>query len=242
MREWLRRARRTLAALVLALVAVSIGWVMLYRVVPPPVTALMLLRAAAGAGIDHTPVPLDAVSPHLVRAVIASEDSRFCRHGGFDVPAIRAALAGNREGGGLRGASTISMQTAKNVFLWPDRTWLRKGAEAWFTLLIETLWPKARILEVYLNVAEWGDGIYGAEAAARAHFGKPAAELGDREAALLAVVLPSPRSWSASQPGPYVSRRSGVIRQRMAIVARDRLDDCVWPDGAPTAPGRPGSG
>ncbi|MGQ9366817.1 monofunctional biosynthetic peptidoglycan transglycosylase [Azospirillum sp. ST 5-10] len=222
-----RRLGRAALAAALALAAVSVGWVMLYRVVPPPATALMLLRAAGGAGIARDWVALDAVSPNLVRAVIASEDSKFCRHHGFDFAAIEAALADNEEGGGLKGASTISMQTAKNAFLWPDRTWLRKGVEAWFTVLIEALWPKARILEVYLNVAEWGDGVYGAEAAARAHFGKPAAALSSREAALLAVTLPNPLGRDPARPSGYVARRAGIIQQRMAVVARDGLDDCA---------------
>ncbi|AWK88055.1 monofunctional biosynthetic peptidoglycan transglycosylase [Azospirillum thermophilum] len=223
----MRRLLRWVVAGVLGLMAVSVAWVLLYRVAPVPATPLMLIRAAGGSGLDREWRPLSAVSPHLVRAVIASEDTAFCRHGGFDWDAIQSALEENEDGASLKGGSTISQQTAKNAFLWPDRTWIRKGAEAWFTLLVETLWTKRRILEVYLNIVEWDDGVYGAEAAARHHFRKPAAALTRREAALLAVVLPSPRSWSPSSPGPYVARRAGIIDRRMALVERDGLADCA---------------
>ncbi len=222
-----RRILRGLVALALGLAAFSVGWAALYRFVPVPATPLMLIRAVEGAGLDHDWVPLSAISPHLARAVIASEDTLFCGHGGFDWAAIEGAFEDNEEGARLRGGSTISQQTAKNAFLWPDRSWTRKGAEAWFTLLIEQLWPKRRILEVYLNSIEWGDGVYGAEAAARHHFKKPAAALTRREAALLAVVLPSPRKWSPNPPGAYVARRAGVIERRMAIVERDGLAECA---------------
>lgn len=226
----LRWVARQATVLALALLAISAGWVILYRVLPPPGTPLMLIRRIAdGAAIDRDWVSLDAVSPHLVRAVIASEDSGFCAHHGFDWAAIRDALADNAGGGALRGGSTISMQTAKNAFLWPDRTWLRKGAEAWFTGLIEIAWPKRRIVEVYLNIVEWGDGVYGAEAAARTHFGKPAGRLSRREAALMAVVLPGPRRWSPADPTDYVLRRAEVIERRMAIVERDGLAACALP-------------
>ncbi|PWC34246.1 peptidoglycan transglycosylase [Azospirillum sp. TSO35-2] len=210
-----------------ALVAVTVLWAALYRFVPPPATPLMLIRAAAGSGLERDWTPLDRIAPALVDAVIASEDTGFCGHGGFDWAAIEDAFDENEEGKRLRGGSTISQQTAKNAFLWPDRSWTRKGAETWFTLLIESLWSKRRILEVYLNIVEWDDGVYGAEAAARHHFHKSAAALTRREAALLAVVLPSPRRWSPTRPGSYVARRAGVIEQRMAVVRRDRLDDCV---------------
>lgn len=227
MRFSIRRVLRAVAALALALAAFSVGWAALYRFVPVPATPLMLIRALEGAGLEHDWVPLSAISPHLARAVIASEDTLFCGHGGFDWAAIEGALEDNEEGGRLKGGSTISQQTAKNAFLWPDRSWTRKGVEAWFTLLIEQLWPKRRILEVYLNSIEWGDGVYGAEAASRHHFRKPASALTRREAALLAVVLPSPRKWSPNPPGAYVARRAGIIERRMAIVERDGLAECV---------------
>ncbi len=223
-----RRLARWAMLAALAVAAGSVAWALLYRVATPPVTPLMAIRwAADGAGIARDAVPLDAVSPHLVHAVIAAEDSRFCAHDGFDWDAIEAALDANERGGRLRGGSTISMQTAKNAFLWPDRTWVRKGAEAWFTLLIETLWPKRRIIEVYLNIVEWGDGVYGAEAAARHHFGKPASALTRREAALLAVSLPNPRERHAGRPTTSLSRRAAVIEQRMRVVEREGLAGCV---------------
>ncbi|NYZ13630.1 monofunctional biosynthetic peptidoglycan transglycosylase [Azospirillum sp. RWY-5-1] len=223
-----RRLLRVMLALALGFAALSVGWVLLYRVVPPPGTPLMLIRAVAdGAGIGKDWVPLAAISPNLVRAVIASEDSGFCAHYGFDWNAIAGALEENAEGERLIGGSTISNQTAKNAFLWPDRSWLRKGVEAYFTLLVEGLWPKRRILEVYLNVIEWGDGLYGAEAASRRFFGKAAADLTRREAALMAVVLPNPRRWSPAAPTAYIARRAAVIERRMAVVAGDGLDGCA---------------
>ena len=221
----LRRLIRWLTVAALTLAAVAVGWVLLYRAVPVPATPLMLIRAAMGSEMRHDWVPLTAISPNLVRAVIASEDSDFCRHGGFDWAAIEGAFEENEEGRRLRGGSTISQQTAKNAFLWPDRTWIRKGMEAGFTLLIEMLWPKRRTMEVYLNIVEWADGVYGAEAAARHHFGKPAAALSRREAAVLAVLLPSPRTWTPAPP--YVQRRAGVIERRMAVVEREGLDGCA---------------
>lgn len=223
----MRRLVRWGIAGLLGLVALSVLWVLLYAVVPVPATPLMLLRAAGGSAFAKEWKPLDAISPHLARAVIASEDSAFCSHGGFDWTAIQDALESNEDGERVRGGSTISQQTAKNAFLWPDRSWIRKGAEAWFTVLIERLWSKRRILEVYLNIVEWDDGVYGAEAAARHHFRKSALALTRREAALLAVVLPNPRNWSPNPPGPYVARRAGIIERRMAVVERDGLAGCV---------------
>jgi monofunctional biosynthetic peptidoglycan transglycosylase len=188
---------------------VSVFLVTLYRDVPPPATPLMLLRFAEGYGIEKSWRGLDRISPFLLKAVIAGEDQKFCLHHGFDGEAIAAAWERYRSGHGrLHGASTISMQTAKNVFLWPGRDWLRKGLEAYFTALIERAWGKQRIIEVYLNVVEWGPGIYGAEAAAEHYFNKPAAELSPHEAVRLAAVLPDPLDRSASRPGPEVVARS----------------------------------
>lgn len=222
------RPLRWIAAALAGLVLFPAAWAVSYRWVPPPGSPLMLIRRVEGApGIDRRWVPLADISPRLVEAVIASEDSRFCGHGGIDWDAVEAARAHNEAGGRLRGASTLSMQTAKNAFLWPDRTWLRKGAELGFTLLIEATWPKRRIVEVYLNLAEWGDGVFGAEAAARRHFDKPASELSAREAALLAAVLPNPRRWSAARPTGYIRNRAATIERRMAIVRRDGLATCV---------------
>lgn len=179
----------------------------------------MLLRLAEGYGIAKTWRPLDRISPHLLRAAMAGEDARFCRHHGFDWNAIETAWDRYTSGRGrLLGASTISMQTAKNVFLWPGRDWLRKGLEAYFTVLIELAWGKRRILEIYLNVVEWGPGIYGAEAAAQYYFGKTAAALSFAEAASLAAVLPDPLDRSARRPGRAVVARSAFIRQQMPKV------------------------
>ncbi len=198
---------------------------LLYRVVPVPLTPLMVIRLAQGEGFSKDWVPLSEISPFLAQAVVAGEDNRFCEHGGYDWTALQAAFSDYLEGDRLRGASTISMQTAKNVFLWDGRNLLRKLLEAPLTLLIEGIWPKERIVEVYLNVVEFGPGIYGAEAAARDHFGKPAAKLTRFEATLLAAVLPSPRTRSASQP-------TGSLRSRARTIAK-RIDqlgpllDCV---------------
>ncbi len=193
-----------------------------YRVVPPPVTALMLIRAAQGEATRQEWVPLSRIAPSLGRAVIAAEDQKFCKHSGFDWQALGEAWQDWRAGRHARGASTLTMQTAKNLFLWSGRSLIRKGAEAYLALWIELLWPKARILEIYLNVVEWGPGLYGAEAAAMQFFGKPAAGLGADEAARLAAVLPNPRRFSAGNPTPYTAERAAIIRLKMsAIVVAD---------------------
>lgn len=199
----------------------------LYRVLPPPGTFVMLDRSLNGATIRQDWTPLENISPHLVRAVIAAEDSRFCLHAGVDVDAIKEAVEHNRKSAKRRGGSTISQQTAKNLFLWNGGGYVRKGLEAWFTLVAETIWGKRRTMELYLNVAEWGDGLFGAEAAARGRFGKSAKDLTKQEAALLAAVLPSPNKWRAVNPGPYVRGRAATIRKRMEIVRREGLDRCV---------------
>ncbi|CCG40773.1 Monofunctional biosynthetic peptidoglycan transglycosylase [Magnetospirillum molischianum DSM 120] len=208
------------------LIGIPLTLTMLFRVVPPPVTPLMLLRVVQGYGIDKNWRPLDQISPYLRQAVIASEDAKFCTHWGFDWDAIDNAIDMYEDGGKVLGASTISMQTAKNVFLWPGRTFVRKGMEAYLTLYLEGLWPKRRILEVYLNVAEFGPGLYGAEAAAMRYFGKPAATLSPREAALLAAVLPAPLKRSPSRPSAAVSRRAGLIAARAAQVRLGRDGAC----------------
>ena len=210
-------------------IAVPVGLVLTFRFVPPPATPLMISTILTEGPVIQRWMPLEAISPHLVRAVIAAEDGKFCSHYGFDLEAIDKALDRNAAGGRLRGASTISQQTAKNLFLVADRTWTRKGIEAYFTLLIEGLWPKRRIMEVYLNVAEWGPRRFGAEAAAQANFGKPVAQLDALDAARLATILPSPRRYRADEPGPFVIRQSRIIFERMDDVRRDRLDSCVYP-------------
>lgn len=198
-----------------------------YRALPPPGTWVMLARGIDGESVRQNWKPLAEISPHLVRAVIAAEDSRYCLHAGVDVEAIRQAAEDNRKTGKRRGGSTISQQTAKNLFLWNGGGYVRKGLEAWFTLVSETIWGKRRTMELYLNVAEWGDGLFGAEAAAQGRFGKSAKDLTKQEAALLAAVLPSPNKWRAVNPGPYVRGRAATIRKRMDIVRRDGLDQCV---------------
>ncbi|HEX3700554.1 MAG TPA: monofunctional biosynthetic peptidoglycan transglycosylase [Phenylobacterium sp.] len=227
-----RLARRVVRwALLGVLVFILIGpiaVVALYRLVPPPITWLMVERLFEGRGFDRRWVPLRAISPQLVRAVIASEDSGFCRHHGFDLEAIEKALHHNVVSERIRGGSTISQQTAKNIFLWPDRDWVRKGLEAWFTVLIEAIWGKPRIMEVYLNSIEWGPGVYGAEAAAQHNFKVSAARLSPAQAARLAAIIPKPLAWRAAAPGPYVRRRSGTIVARAGVVRRDDLDACVY--------------
>jgi len=227
---WAGRLRRSVKYLGLAFVAGlagSILWAGVYRVASPPGTLTMLERKLSGDVIIHPWTKLEDISPHLVRAVMAGEDTRFCLHGGIDFDAIEKAVTNAQNGKRLRGASTISQQTAKNAFLWNGGGWARKGGEAWMTLVIETLWSKRRIMEVYLNVAEWGDGHFGAEAAAQKRFGKAAKDLTAREAALLASVLPNPHKWRVDPPGPYVRGRTRTLRSRMEQVRRDGLDDCV---------------
>jgi monofunctional biosynthetic peptidoglycan transglycosylase len=204
----------------------SIALVLLLRFMDPW-TSAVIVNERVSSWFDDRPGALkvqrkwrdyDRISPQLALAVIASEDQRFPDHNGFDFKQIQKAMDEAERGGRSRGASTITQQVAKNLFLWNGRSYLRKGLEAWFTLLIETLWPKQRILEVYLNIAEFGRGIYGAEAAAQVYFRKPAGNLGRAEAARLAAVLPSPRRYSAVTPGPYVQRRQGQIETQMAAL------------------------
>jgi monofunctional biosynthetic peptidoglycan transglycosylase len=229
----IKRAKRygflltTLSVLFIAFFLAPVTWVAIYRVIDAPATLLMMQRAAEGETVRHQPIALTRMSPHIVRAVIAAEDARFCAHDGFDVEAIQDAMESNARGGRTRGASTISQQTAKNLFLWPQRSWLRKGLETYFTALIEFMWPKQRIMEHYLNVAEWGDGVFGVEAAARARFGVSAEDLTPLQAARLAAVLPSPNRWRADNPGPYVRRRAASIVDRARVVRNEHMAGCV---------------
>lgn len=202
----------------------SVAIVIIYRFVNPPVTVLMIQRVIEQkqekeeARLQKDWVPIEQISPYLVRAVIASEDGTFIDHFGFDVDAIQKAYEYNNKGKRIKGGSTISQQVAKNVFLWPDRSWLRKGLEAYFTILIEIFWSKERIMEVYLNVIEMGDGIYGAEKASKIYFKKPAKKLSKREAALIAAVLPNPRRWSPAKPNAYIVKRQYQILRVMKYV------------------------
>lgn len=216
-----------IAAAVIVLFVGPVIVVAVYRFVPPPVTFLMVQRLFEGQGLDHRWVPLEKISPNLVRAAIAAEDARFCEHRGFDVAAIEKAMAANAKGKKLRGGSTISQQTAKNVFLWPGRDWVRKGLEAWFTVLIEIGWGKERIMEVYLNSIEFGPGIYGAEAASQRFFKVPASRLTPTQAARMAAILPKPLGWKAAKPGPYVKRRAGSINRNARVVRNEGLTACV---------------
>jgi monofunctional biosynthetic peptidoglycan transglycosylase len=209
--SWRRRA----AQAVFVVFALPIVLIAVYRFVPPPITPLMVLRSLDGAPIRQHWVAYRAISPNLVAAVMASEDENFCNHDGFDLGAMREAWLSYRLTGRLRGASTISQQTAKNLFLWPAHSFVRKAIEAYLTVGLELLWPKRRILEVYLNIIEWGPGVYGAASAADSAFGRPAAALTRQQAALLAAVVPNPLHWSATHPGPYVERRAEWIMARM---------------------------
>ncbi|WP_426142228.1 monofunctional biosynthetic peptidoglycan transglycosylase [Pseudomonas sp. DWP3-1-2] len=205
----------------------SVVLVLIFRFVPPPGTALMVERKVE-SWFDGQPIdlqrdwePWEKISDNLKIAVIAGEDQKFAEHWGFDVAAIQAAINHNELGGSIRGASTLSQQVSKNLFLWSGRSYLRKGLEAWFTLLIEVLWSKERILEVYLNSVEWDDGVFGAQAAAQHHFGINASALSVQQASYLAAVLPNPRKWSASRPSSYVLRRASWIRQQMRQLGGD---------------------
>ncbi len=210
--RWLMLA--VAAYFVLALLAIGV-----FRFIDPPGSMLMLQRAAFGETITHSWVPLDSISPNLARAVIVSEDGRFCQHWGIDFGELKAAIERAKDGM-PRGASTITMQLAKNLLLVPAKSYVRKAAELPLTLAIEATWPKRRILEVYLNIAEWGPGIFGAQAAAWHHFGKPARRLTDAEAALLAVSLPNPFDRDASDPGPGTERLAHRIQARMQAASR----------------------
>ncbi len=207
-------------------------YALLLKFVGPPGTILMTQRGMQGEDVRRDWTSLDKISPNLVLAVISAEDAKFCEHSGIDWEAIEKAREFNRKNkdGKRRGGSTISQQTAKNVFFWNGGGMPRKAGEAWMTYVIETVWGKRRIMEVYLNVAEWGDGLFGAEAAAQARFGKSAADLSELEAARLAAVLPSPNKWSADKPGPYVRKRTRSIMSRMRVVANEGYAACVLGD------------
>ena len=224
-----RSGWRWLWKLPLLLVALSVLQVLALRFVDPPFSAYMAARQLdAWTGrdgpvrIDYAWRDWDAIAPGLPLAVVASEDQNFARHRGFDFDAIEKARAHNARGGRTRGASTISQQVARNLFLWSGRSWVRKGLEAWYTVLIELMWPKQRILEVYVNVAEFGDGIYGAQAAARRYYGRDASALDWQQSARLAAVLPSPRRYSVTRPGPYVQRRTQAIQRQMRQIGGER--------------------
>ena len=230
-----RNAVRTFAGrvwrIVLGVVLVALlappALLLIYRFVPVPVTPLMLIRLGEGEGLVKDWVPLGQIAPALAESVVASEDNQFCEHWGFDWQALRGEAEAYVAGERARGASTITQQTAKNLFLWPDRSLLRKVLEVPPTLEIELLWPKRRIIEVYLNIVELGPGVYGAEAAARRYFAKPAAKLGRREAALLAAILPNPRRSSPARPSRYLEGRVRTIETRIEQLGP--MLDCLRP-------------
>jgi monofunctional biosynthetic peptidoglycan transglycosylase len=213
-----RRRRRgrfahTVSLALLVAIGLPVLIVLPWRWLQPPASAFMMQARAEGTEVQQRWVCWEAISPQLPIAVVAGEDQKFPEHHGFDTKSIRSVL--EEKGPSGRGASTISQQVVKNLYLWSGRSWIRKGIEAYLTLFVETLWPKRRILEIYLNIAEFGPGIYGAEAAAGSFFGKPASALNEREAALLAAVLPSPKRMSAGKPSAYVQQRAEWIRRQM---------------------------
>lgn len=216
---------RLTAKIIAWFVGLSLAFVLLYKFVPPPVTATMIFD---GNGITKDWEPLSNIDRNMVTAVIAAEDGKFCLHSGFDTEAIEQAIENNAKGGRIRGGSTISQQTAKNVFLWQGGGFVRKGFEAWFTFLIEHIWGKRRIMEVYLNVAETGIGTYGAEAGAQRYFNHSAARLSKTEAARMAAALPLPKERSVTNPRGWTRRYGNLISARMGVVRRDGLDSCVY--------------
>lgn len=219
-------ARRIIWCLTALFVAIN-AYALILIVLPAPGSILMVQRALSGETVRRDWIPLNRISPNLVYAVIAAEDSGFCAHKGIDMKAIQKALEDRTKGQGLRGASTITQQTAKNAFLWNGGGFARKTVEAWFATLIDFSWGKRRVMEQYLNLAEWGDGLFGAEAAAQARFGTSALDLTERQAALLAAVLPSPNKWRVDPPGPYVLKRADTLQARMRVVKGEDLGACA---------------
>lgn len=232
---WWRRILRWIMRGIALFIAVTVALVLLLRFVPVPTTAFMIerrvqarLSGQATFALDYRWVPMTRIAPAAALAVVASEDQRFPTHRGFDFDSIASAWSERRAGKRVRGASTISQQVAKNLFLWSGRSWLRKGAEVYFTVLIESCWSKRRILEVYLNVAEFGDGVYGVEAASRRYFNKPAAQLRVDEAARLVTVLPDPKRMKVNGGSRYVRSRSAwVARQMKQLGGPAYLDDVL---------------
>jgi monofunctional biosynthetic peptidoglycan transglycosylase len=235
-----RRRRRSLARrlwswivrLVVAFFAISILWVLAYRFINPPVTFTMVGDMVAGRGAARDWMPIDQIDRDMVRAAISGEDGKFCSHHGFDYQAIENAMQRNASEGRIRGGSTISQQTAKNAFLWQGGGYARKGVEAWFTFLIEHLWGKRRIMEVYLNLAETGIGTYGVNAGSQRYFGHDSSAMSPVEAARLAAVLPLPKKRGVVAPKGFTRRYGNIIAARIPIVGRDGLDACIY-QGAP---------
>jgi monofunctional biosynthetic peptidoglycan transglycosylase len=227
--SWRRKTMRIVKKVIISWFAVTFLWVLLMRFINPPVTWLMIQRGferkTAGKSwkIEKNWIDAGEMPRNLKLAAMAGEDAHFLSHWGFDINAIEKAYEKNQQGKKLSGGSTLSQQTAKNVFLWPGRSWVRKGFETYFTLLIELLWSKERIMEVYLNVVETGDGLYGAEAAAWHYFHKPAAKLTRNECALIIAILPNPRRWSAARPTAYIYRYQGAILRNMSRLNKAKI-------------------
>ena len=227
-RPWPRRIIGWIVKLVVAFFLISILWVVAYRFINPPITATMVADLVAGRGATRDWMPISQIDRDMVRAAIAAEDSKFCQHNGFDFEAIEDAMKRNASGGRIRGGSTISQQTAKTTFLWNGGGYARKGVEAWFTFLIEHLWGKRRIIEVYLNNAETGLGTYGANAGSERYFGHDASAMSATEAARIAAVLPLPKKRGAVAPKGFTRRYGNTIAARIGQVSRDGLDACVY--------------
>jgi len=225
MRRLLTISLRIIAKAILWFLGISLALVIAFKWIPIPYTATMAMDPN---GTVKDWEAIENIDPNLIAAVIAAEDSKFCSHSGFDTEAIEKAIANNQKGGRIRGGSTISQQTAKNVFLWQGGGYFRKGLEAYFTFWIENVWDKHRIMEVYLNVAETGIGTYGAEAGAQRYYGKSAARLTPDEASRMAVALPLPKERSVKNPSGWLARHGNTVEARIAVVKRDGLDSCVY--------------
>jgi monofunctional biosynthetic peptidoglycan transglycosylase len=244
--QYKRRRRRSFLArligwiikLILAFLLISVLWVLAYRLINPPITVTMIGDVVGGRGAHKEWMPIGQIDRDMVRAAIAAEDSKFCTHHGFDFEAIEDAMKRNASGGRIRGGSTISQQAAKNAFLWQGGGYPRKAAEAWFTFLIEHLWGKRRIMEVYLNVAETGIGTYGVNAGSQRYFGHDSSAMSATEAARIAAVLPLPKERGAIAPKGFTRRYGNTIAARIGVVARDGLDACVY-QGAAAPVNRP---
>ena len=238
--QYKRRRKRSLVGriigwivkLIVAFFIISILWVLAYRFVNPPITLNMIGDLIHGRGAHKEWMPIGDTDRDMVRAAIAAEDSKFCSHHGFDFEAIEDAMKRNASGGRIRGGSTISQQTAKNVFLWNGGGYARKGVEAWFTFLIEHLWGKRRIMEVYLNLAETGIGTYGVNAGSQRYFGHDASAMSATEAARIAAILPLPKKRGAIAPKGFTRRYGNTIAARIGVVASDGLDACIYKGGA----------
>lgn len=219
------RAIKFLFKFLVYFILITVAWVGIYAIVPPPITATMILDEN---GVTKDWTSFGDISPNMVRAVIAAEDGKFCSHDGFDTEAIQKAIQRNAQGGRIRGGSTISQQVAKNAFLWQGGGFFRKGLEAYFTFLIETIWSKQRIMEVYLNLAETGIGTYGVQAGAQRYFNKDAKDLTGIEAARIAAALPQPKKRAVNGAGGFTRRYGNTIAARINVVRNEKLDSCIY--------------